>query len=312
MGLLGKKKESKEFVNALDILSQKVFETINEVNNTCKVTGTIVQDNDITVGVTPELLMACGNMPGGNPESCAVLFKTEGVNIFDVSNEAQMDVSASCRFDEDLTEKFNSELSSKVFNDQSSKSDLLTGALKDAINLSGGTSKTKITNKNEIKDVFKKTFTSSTLNTMVSDFKISQRNAIDVNASDKTTIRGVRNIARLQAVFNAVATNQTLTDAMTSVKSEGKNKQDDEETGLVDVFGKLMDSITGIFKGMTTTWMVVIGGVLMAIVVVILALSGAFSSKSSSYGSYPMMPPMPMMPMMPGAYQSPYGFGMMR
>ena len=233
---------SKTLTAANEFMAESVFETIVNVKNSCRATGSNDQSLDIKVGADSDLIKDC-IQSGQTASECSNLY-TSNTNVSDIFLGAEILISADCQVEESDVQKINEQLVAQMESKAKQVNDDAGTFFKELLKFENKDSNEV---KNTIKSHLKNTFTKNSVNEMLTEFKSRQKLEILVNQSKDTNIKGVVLQVKADMVSKMFTKNTSLMELARSVDVKATAESDQENKGIVAMWQSLMGVFTALF-----------------------------------------------------------------
>jgi len=264
-------KASKSLTNTSTFITDIVLSTVVTSNTNCTTTGTISQNQDVSVDGTAytqlmaPVLQTC-LAAGQKPADCAAL--VQGVQLNGVNQGADITITTTCVVNNDVVNQVQANLENQINQKLASTSDDIGDALKGIVSALNpkGSSSTSLSNSAVVKNTIASTFTVDAVQSMVTSFAAQQSQAISIKNQPGVYANFNQNL-KLRVMSDLVAKNSTLSSAVATVDNSSKSDLTNKEQGPVDIF----QSFFGFLKSSMGITAVVLC-CLLCVVMVVLAI----------------------------------------
>lgn len=270
---------STKMQSTLQFVTSTTFSSIVSVQSSCKTTSNSTQNTTINVSSDTGVLNHCLDTAGLIGYDCSKLMAS--AKISGVNQSADLQITSNCKFDDSTAAQLQSSVAAQLQSKMADQTDAVGQALMNVTQAIGGKNQSDTQLKQTITNTVNESFSSSTVNSMLSAYSTSQNAAINVNTAS-ADIANITQFTQLKAVSDMLAQNKTLQTAASSVDAQMASDESSKTKGLTDVVdsaagvvNNAVDKGTGVVNnaifGISTVW-IAIGGASIAAVVVIIFL----------------------------------------
>lgn len=269
---------SSEVRSACSFLSQTMFSTVVQIKQDCQSTGTLVQNQNIKVGTSDDVIKSC--LAGGwSPKDCAAL-KSTNLSVYNVNQTGKVVLITKCQMDSTIINQLQSSLTDQINQQLSKTTDGVTGAVKDLIQSTQATKDSTVTS-TDVKNFVSSTFKLDAVQTAINKVVATQDQAITVSNADQSTVHDVTQAAQVEATLEVLQANKACAAAITKMDNQVTQAVSTVDRGVADI----ASTIGGVFNNLFATlgnWIYVVGGVIGLLILCCLCccLATLFSGKS--------------------------------
>lgn len=225
-------------------VANTTFQSIIATNNACKSSGTVTQNQSLTIGgVTTSQIAGCaaafanvGVPPALIASTCQSLLATDNVKIDGYNQYASVSISSTCSFDNQNIANLQAEIAATMTqqanaaNDPTARGvqsicDGIAGMINPVYGI--GLAVQKMKNVNNSRDIesniatsVASAFTANTVNEMVSNFVVAQNQVLNIQGANKVQVSNMNQALFLKVVNDMLAKNQTVMTAVANIKTE--------------------------------------------------------------------------------------------
>ncbi len=277
--------------STLSFMTSTTFSSIVSVQSSCKTTSNSSQDLAISVSTDPQVLIECVKTAGLIGYDCSKLMANAKIN--GVSQSADIQITANCKFDDSSAASLQSSIASQMQSKMSDQTDAVGQALLNITQAIGGKSQTSTQLNQTVSNTINQSFSSSSVNDMISAYNTSQSNAITVNTA-AADIANITQFTQLKAVSDMLAKNSTLASAVSSVDNTMASAESSQTKGLTDVVdsaagvvNNAVDKGTGVLNnaifGISIVWIGVGGAVVVGFILLIFLMTRKGKTPQQAY-----------------------------
>lgn len=274
-------KQSKSMQSTLQFISSTTFSSIVSVQSSCKTTSNSSQNLTISVATDPKVLTTCLTTAGLLGFDCSKLMAS--ANISGVNQGADLQITSNCSFDDSSAASLQNSISAQITSKMQDQTDAVGQALMNVTQAIGGKSQTTAQLNQTVQNTVNQSFSSSTVNNMLSAYTTAQNAAIDVNTA-AATIANITQFTQLKAVSDMLGKNSVLTTAANTVDATMAADESTKTAGLTDIVAtaggvvdNAVDKGTGVLNnaifGISVVWIGVGGAAIVGFVILIFLMT---------------------------------------
>ena len=282
--------QSTAMKSTLSFVSDTTFSSIVSVQSTCKTTSNSSQALYIGVSTDPSVLKDCMAL-GWSPKDCDVYVKRSSIS--GINQSADIAISSNCKFDNDSATQLQNSISAQLQSKMQDQTDAVGQALMNMTQALGGNSQTSLEMNQTISNTVKESFSSSTVNDMISAYTTAQDLKIDVNTA-AADIASITQFTKLKAVADMMGKNSTVASAANTVDAAMAADEAKKVRGVTDVvdtaggvINNAVDKGTGVLNnaifGISMVWIGIGGAAVVGLIILMIFLFKG-SKASTSYG----------------------------
>ena len=258
-------------VNAtLNALSESFLNSVVSVKNSCHSTSSASNLVNITATGTADNAaavqgcLATAGKYGFDPSKCASFVATNKVGT--IKQTMKVNLTADCKLDSTDVQNLQNTMAQDLAQKNDETTDGVSTALHDLVNTFGGSSSNK-TYAQQVHDMVQQTFTTDVCNNTITN--LTGNNILNIAAIGLAyqEVDGVNMTVESAALVSALTQSTTGTTALNNFTAKVAQDNSQQTKGLADIFSTLGSTVGGLFKSLSTVWIVVICAVGLVILV---------------------------------------------
>lgn len=245
-------KSSRQVQALNEIVTNITFDTIININNSCKATATTGQEMNINIGASARDCLQFGY----DPMQCAELMSSN-INVEDVQQLFQVEIDSSCELNDENTVTLQNAIAAELSAKASQENDETGAFLRGLTQMLGGGSGDNVSVQNTIENTIKNTFTKNNVNEMVKAFVGQQRLEIVIELAKNVNVKNVKQEIRSQVVGNMISKNEALIQAINDLDYQASAGGGQKNKGLTDIVDSVVGGIASLVGSVTNAYIAI-------------------------------------------------------
>lgn len=283
--LLGFGKHTTTTTNMMSFLSSTTLKTIVKINNKCLANTTALQNQEIRVGTSDAVMLAC--LGKFSPTDCSMLM-SKGVEAFDIKQDSDIQNIVSCKIDNKMLNDLQAQLKQQIDQKMNTSDDGVGAALKTLVSVFND-KKGNVTNNTSSQMLVDNTFDLESVQELISTISADQKQLISIGNANDSSAKAISQSIQIKAMADLLSSNDLTAQAVVAVDNKAVQDNDASGRGLTDIVKDVGDTVgEGIGSVTSLGKVLIIGGVacvcVIPIMIMALGKSGAIKAAENLGG----------------------------